>query len=300
MKAYVFPGQGAQFSGMGKDLYENSEIAKELFDKANEILGFDIKSIMFEGSAEDLKQTKVTQPAVFLHSVILAKTLPDFKPEMVAGHSLGEISALVANETLDFESGLKLVYKRALAMQAACEANPSTMAAILGLEDKIVEDACAEIDQDKAVSCSQILTYKTYKYNNILSVVIISSIQATSKWVLDYNIYNIDLTSGKEIKYSDMVSTLGYDNDTLLDKEKELLKNKMNELWGTDFDLNTLCFAEDKNCYNIANKMLETSINDGSVLYFVNDNGNLNILVVPYADFVQDGNINKYLIEVTK
>lgn len=161
-------------------------------------------------------------------------------------------------------------------------------------------DACAEIDQDKAVSCSQILTYKTFKYNNILSVVIISSIQATSKWVLDYNIYNIDLTSGKEIKYSDMVSTLGYDNDTLLDKEKELLKNKMNELWGTDFDLNTLCFAEDKNCYNIANKMLETSINDGSVLYFVNDNGNLNILVVPYADFVQDGNINKYLIEVTK
>ena len=146
MKAYVFPGQGAQFSGMGKDLYENSTIAKELFDKANEILGFDITSIMFEGSAEDLKQTKVTQPAVFLHSVILAKTLTDFKPEMVAGHSLGEISALVANETLDFESGLKLVYKRALAMQAACEANPSTMAAILGLEDEVVEKACAEID----------------------------------------------------------------------------------------------------------------------------------------------------------
>ncbi|UWX66997.1 ACP S-malonyltransferase [Empedobacter stercoris] len=146
MKAYVFPGQGAQFSGMGKDLYENSEIAKELFDQANEILGFDIKMIMFEGSAEDLKQTKVTQPAVFLHSVILAKTLTDFKPEMVAGHSLGEISALVANETLDFESGLKLVYKRALAMQDACEANPSTMAAILGLEDKIVEDTCKEIE----------------------------------------------------------------------------------------------------------------------------------------------------------
>ena len=146
MKAYVFPGQGAQFSGMGKDLYENSTIAKELFDKANEILGFDITSIMFEGSAEDLKQTKVTQPAVFLHSVILAKTLTDFKPEMVAGHSLGEISALVVNETLDFESGLKLVYKRALAMQAACEANPSTMAAILGLEDEVVEKACAEID----------------------------------------------------------------------------------------------------------------------------------------------------------
>ena len=146
MKAYVFPGQGAQFTGMGKDLYENSTIAKELFEKANEILGFDIKTIMFEGSAEDLKQTKVTQPAVFLHSVILAKTLADFKPEMVAGHSLGEISALVANQTLDFESGLKLVYKRALAMQAACEAKPSTMAAILGLEDEIVENACAEID----------------------------------------------------------------------------------------------------------------------------------------------------------
>ncbi len=161
-------------------------------------------------------------------------------------------------------------------------------------------DACAEINQDKAVSCSQILTYKTFKYNDILSVVIISSIQATSKWVLNYNIYNIDLTSGKEIKYSDMVSTLGYDKDTLLDEEKELLKNKMNELWGTDFDLNTSCFVEDKNCYNTANKMLETSINDGSILYFVNDNGNLNILVVPYADFVQDGNINRYLIEVAK
>ncbi|WP_313375823.1 ACP S-malonyltransferase [Chishuiella sp.] len=146
MKAYVFPGQGAQFTGMGKDLYENSAIAKELFDKANDILGFDIKTIMFEGSAEDLKQTKVTQPAVFLHSVILAKSLPDFKPEMVAGHSLGEISALVANGTLDFESGLKLVYKRALAMQSACEANPSTMAAILGLDDDIVEKTCQEIE----------------------------------------------------------------------------------------------------------------------------------------------------------
>lgn len=146
MKAYVFPGQGAQFTGMGKDLYENSAIAKELFDKANDILGFDIKTIMFEGSAEDLKQTKVTQPAVFLHSVILAKSLPNFKPEMVAGHSLGEISALVANETLDFESGLKLVYKRALAMQSACEANPSTMAAILGLDDDIVEKTCQEIE----------------------------------------------------------------------------------------------------------------------------------------------------------
>lgn len=146
MKAYVFPGQGAQFSGMGKELYEGSSIAKELFERANSILGFEITKIMFEGSIEDLKQTKVTQPAVFLHSVILAKCLPNFNPSMVAGHSLGEISALVASEALDFESGLKLVYKRALAMQAACEANPSTMAAILGLEDHIVENICSEIE----------------------------------------------------------------------------------------------------------------------------------------------------------
>jgi [acyl-carrier-protein] S-malonyltransferase len=147
MKAYVFPGQGAQFSGMGKDLYENSTLAKELFEKANEILGFDIKKIMFEGSDEELKQTKVTQPAIFLHSTILAACLGDsFKPDMVAGHSLGEISALVANRTLKFEDGLKLVYKRALAMQAACEAEPSAMAAILGLEDEVVEKICTEID----------------------------------------------------------------------------------------------------------------------------------------------------------
>jgi len=146
MKAYVFPGQGAQFTGMGKDLYDNSTVAKELFDKANEVLGFDITKIMFEGSVEDLKQTKVTQPAVFLHSVILAKVLPDFAPNMVAGHSLGEISALVASEALDFEAGLKLVYTRALAMQAACEANPSTMAAILGLDDEIIEKTVNEID----------------------------------------------------------------------------------------------------------------------------------------------------------
>ena len=146
MKAYVFPGQGAQFTGMGKDLYDNSSVAKELFEKANEVLGFDITKIMFEGTAEDLKQTKVTQPAVFLHSVILAKTIENFQPNMVAGHSLGEISALVAANVLDFESGLKLVYKRALAMQAACEAQPSTMAAILGLEDAVVEQACTEIE----------------------------------------------------------------------------------------------------------------------------------------------------------
>jgi [acyl-carrier-protein] S-malonyltransferase len=147
MKAYVFPGQGAQFSGMGKDLYDSSDLAKKLFAQANEILGFDIQKIMFEGSDEELKQTKVTQPAIFLHSTILAACLGDsFKPDMVAGHSLGEISSLVANQTLSFEDGLRLVSKRALAMQAACEAVPSTMAAILGLEDQVVEDICKSID----------------------------------------------------------------------------------------------------------------------------------------------------------
>lgn len=147
MKAYVFPGQGAQFTGMGKDLYENSNIAKEMFHKANEILGFDITKIMFEGTPEELKETKVTQPAIFLHSTILAACLDgEFKPDMVAGHSLGEISALVANKTLNFEDGLKLVSKRALAMQAACEVTPSTMAAIIGLEDSIVEDVCNKVD----------------------------------------------------------------------------------------------------------------------------------------------------------
>ncbi len=146
MKAYIYPGQGAQFPGMGKDLYESNAQAKELFDKANEILGFDITKIMFEGTAEELKQTKVTQPAVFLHSVILSLTSSDFKPDMVAGHSLGEFSALVANKALSFEDGLKLVYKRALAMQKACEVNPSTMAAILGLPDEKVEEVCASIE----------------------------------------------------------------------------------------------------------------------------------------------------------
>ncbi len=147
MKAYVFPGQGAQFSGMGKDLYENSPLAKEMFLQANEILGFNITDVMFEGSDEELKQTKVTQPAIFLHSTILAACLGDsFQPDMVAGHSLGEFSALVANKTLRFEDGLKLVYQRALAMQKACEKEPSTMAAILGLEDHLVEEICASID----------------------------------------------------------------------------------------------------------------------------------------------------------
>ncbi|HEY9169284.1 MAG TPA: ACP S-malonyltransferase [Lutibacter sp.] len=147
MKAYIFPGQGAQFTGMGLDLYNNSPLAKELFEEANEILGFRITDIMFEGTAEELQQTKVTQPAIFLHSVILAKTLGNsFKPEMVAGHSLGEFSALVANGVLSFEDGLKLVSKRALAMQKACEMQESTMAAVLGLDDAIVEEVCASID----------------------------------------------------------------------------------------------------------------------------------------------------------
>jgi [acyl-carrier-protein] S-malonyltransferase len=147
MKAYVFPGQGAQFSGMGKGLYENSALAKDLFLQANEILGFNITDVMFEGTDEELKQTKVTQPAIFLHSTILAACLGDtFRPDMVAGHSLGEFSALVANKTLRFEDGLKLVYQRALAMQKACEKEPSTMAAILGLEDHVVEEICATID----------------------------------------------------------------------------------------------------------------------------------------------------------
>lgn len=145
-KAYVFPGQGAQFSGMGKDLYESNPSAKAMFDQANEILGFDITKIMFEGTDEELKQTKVTQPAIFIHSTILASTIEDFQPDMVAGHSLGELSALVANKTLKFEDGLQLVYKRALAMQAACEVEPSTMAAILGLEDNVVEETCASIE----------------------------------------------------------------------------------------------------------------------------------------------------------
>lgn len=147
MKAYVFPGQGAQYPGMGKDLYENSPIAKELFDKANDILGFEITKIMFEGTADELKQTRVTQPAIFLHSVILSKVLGEkFAPEMTAGHSLGEFSALVAAGALSFEDGLKLVSKRAQAMQKACEAEPSTMAAIVGMDDETVEQVCAEVE----------------------------------------------------------------------------------------------------------------------------------------------------------
>jgi [acyl-carrier-protein] S-malonyltransferase len=148
MKAFVFPGQGAQYVGMGKDLYENSPLAKEMFEKANEILGFRITDLMFEGTDEDLKQTKVTQPAIFLHSVILTKVMGDaFQPEMVAGHSLGEFSALVAAGAMSFEDGLKLVSQRALAMQKACEMEPSTMAAIVGMDDAVVEEVCNSIDE---------------------------------------------------------------------------------------------------------------------------------------------------------
>ena len=152
MKAYVFPGQGAQFVGMGKDLYENNPLAKEMFEKANEILGFRISDLMFAGTDEDLRQTKVTQPAIFLNSVILAKTLGDqFKPDMTAGHSLGEFSALVAAGALSFEDGLVLVSKRAMAMQKACEATPSTMAAVLALPDEKVEEICASIEGEVVV-----------------------------------------------------------------------------------------------------------------------------------------------------
>lgn len=147
MKAYVFPGQGAQFTGMGKEIYQSSVTAKNLFDRANEILGFNLTNVMFEGTADEQKQTKVTQPAIFLHSVAVAISNSSFAPDMVAGHSLGEFSALVANKALSFEDGLRLVSKRALAMQRACEINPSTMAAIIGLDDKVVEEICASIEE---------------------------------------------------------------------------------------------------------------------------------------------------------
>ncbi|MBR1774181.1 MAG: ACP S-malonyltransferase [Bacteroidales bacterium] len=172
-KAYVFPGQGAQFIGMGKDLYESNSECKAMFEKANEILGFNITEIMFNGTEDDLKQTKVTQPAVFLHSVILANALGEsFKPDMVAGHSLGEFSALVASKAMRFEDGLKLVSIRANAMQKACEANPSTMAAIIGLEDAVIEEVCASITDEVVVPAN---------YNNPGQLVISGSMAGIEK-----------------------------------------------------------------------------------------------------------------------
>ena len=154
MKAFIFPGQGAQFTGMGKELYEKNQVAKTLFNQADSILGFKISEIMFAGSAEELKRTKVTQPAVFIHSVAVALSQDAFQPDMVAGHSLGEFSALVSNKALSFEDGLKLVFKRALAMQRACEINPSTMAAIIGLDDQKVEEVCASIKEEIVVAAN--------------------------------------------------------------------------------------------------------------------------------------------------
>ena len=174
MRAYVFPGQGAQFVGMGKDLYDNSPLAKEYFEKANEILGYRITDLMFEGTPEDLRQTKVTQPAVFLHSVIKAISMGnDFRPDMVAGHSLGEFSALVSAKALTFEDGLRLVYARAMAMQKACEIEPSTMAAVIGLDDETVEEVCDEVNKEHIVVAAN--------YNSVGQLVISGSIEGIDK-----------------------------------------------------------------------------------------------------------------------
>lgn len=213
MKAFVFPGQGAQFVGMGKDLYEASPVAKEMFEKANEILGFRITDLMFSGTDEDLRQTKVTQPAIFLHSVILSKTLgPDFKPEMVAGHSLGEFSALVAAGSLPFEDGLKLVYKRALAMQKACEIKPSTMAAVLGLPDSKVEEICASIKDEIVVPAN---------YNCPGQIVISGTIAGIEKAC------DLLLTAGA--KRALKLSVGGAFHSPLMNPAKEELEKAINE-----------------------------------------------------------------------
>jgi len=211
MKAYVFPGQGAQYSGMGKDLYENSVTARELFDKANDILGFRITDVMFEGTDEDLKQTRVTQPAIFLHSVILARTLQDFRPDMVAGHSLGEFSALVANDALSFEDGLRLVSKRASAMQKACEAQPSTMAAIMGLKDETVEEVCNEIEEVLVPA----------NYNSPGQVVISGSIEGIDKAV--------EKLKEKGAKKAIKLKVGGAFHSPLMDPAKQELEAAINE-----------------------------------------------------------------------
>lgn len=215
MKAYVFPGQGAQYSGMGKDLYENSSIGKELFEQANEILGFKITDVMFEGTDEELKQTEVTQPAIFLHSVVLAKTLDNFQPDMVAGHSLGEFSALVANGALSFEDGLRLVSKRASAMQKACEAEPSTMAAIMGLKDETVEEVCNQIDEVLVPA----------NYNSPGQVVISGSLQGIDQAV--------DKLQEEGAKKAIKLKVGGAFHSPLMEPAKKELETAINE---TNFD----------------------------------------------------------------
>ncbi len=215
MKAYVFPGQGAQYSGMGKDLYENSSIGKKLFEQANEILGFKITDVMFEGTDEELKQTEVTQPAIFLHSVVLAKTLDNFQPDMVAGHSLGEFSALVANGALSFEDGLRLVSKRASAMQKACEAEPSTMAAIMGLKDETVEEVCNQIDEVLVPA----------NYNSPGQVVISGSLQGIDQAV--------DKLQEEGAKKAIKLKVGGAFHSPLMEPAKKELETAINE---TNFD----------------------------------------------------------------